>query len=346
MNLLLLLGLLLAQLPCADSATVLFAGDAMQHERQLKAAKTDDGYDYAPCFQGLKPLVEQADYAVVNLETPLGGAPYSGYPKFCAPDTYLDALVGIGFDLFLGANNHALDRSDAGVARTITQFDQRHLPYVGIYRTQAERDSVLPRIVDVNGFKIAFLNYTYGINGFTPKPPTRIDCIDRRLMAADIKAARQAGAELIAVCVHWGLEYKLQPNQSQRELADWLHSQGVEMVIGSHPHVVQPMEMTMSDDVAQNKLTVFSLGNFISGMRTPDTRGGAVVRVTLKRDMSGRPYLAGADHSLVFVDPANFHIHQPESPDITSQGRAKAADWARRAREVFSHNISVPELKP
>lgn len=353
MPLLFSLAALMALMAAPDSATVVFAGDAMQHQRQLDAAKGPGGYDFAPCFEGVRPWIQGADYAVVNLETPLGGAPYSGYPCFCAPDSYLDALAGAGFDLFLAANNHVLDRRDAGLARTIGQLERRGLSYAGIYRSARARDSIMPRVVDVKGFKIAFLNYTYGTNGFAKKTPVEIDYIDRELMGRDIRAARAAGAELIAACVHWGDEYQLEPNARQRELARWLHAQGVEMVVGSHPHVVQPMELAEADSAAgplralfpaPRQLTVYSLGNFISAMRTPDTRGGAVARVTLRRDALGRAYVAQARYGLVFVDPRGYRLYTPEDTRITPQSRTKARDWARRARAVMARNKGVPEM--
>ncbi|MDE6415981.1 MAG: CapA family protein, partial [Duncaniella sp.] len=227
-----------------DTATIVFAGDAMQHKQQLEASARRDGtHDYSGYFSAVKPYISGADYAVVNLETPLGGKPYSGYPMFCAPDEYLDALTDAGFDLILAANNHTLDRRDKGIQRTIDQFEKRNIPYVGIYRDQSARDSILPLIRDINGFRVAFLNYTYGTNGMKRTTPVGLDYIDRSLMAKDIAAARSKGAEIVAVCVHWGDEYHLLPNAAQRDLAEFLKKQGADLIIGGHPHVIQPMEI-------------------------------------------------------------------------------------------------------
>ena len=159
---------LLSMLLPQDSAEIVFAGDAMQHQRQIDAARQKDGsLDYGTYFTALRPYIESADFAVVNLETPLGGAPYSGYPMFCAHDNYVDALTEAGFDLMLSANNHILDRRDRGVRRTIRTFEDKGAPWLGVYRNRAHRDSVLPMIRDINGFKIGFLNYTYGTNGIS-----------------------------------------------------------------------------------------------------------------------------------------------------------------------------------
>ncbi|MDE6369908.1 MAG: CapA family protein, partial [Duncaniella sp.] len=152
---------LLCSLVCStDSAELVFAGDAMQHQRQIDAARQSDGsLDYGAYFTSLTPYISSADYAVVNLEAPLGGAPYSGYPMFCAHDNYVTALTDAGFDLILSANNHILDRRDRGLVRTIDTFERLGVPWLGIYRDADHRRSVLPFIRDINGFRIAFLNY-------------------------------------------------------------------------------------------------------------------------------------------------------------------------------------------
>ncbi|WP_304488168.1 CapA family protein, partial [Duncaniella muris] len=218
---------LLSMLIPQDSAEIVFAGDAMQHQRQIDAARLADGsLDYGTYFTALRPYIESADFAVVNLETPLGGAPYSGYPMFCAHDNYVDALTEAGFDLMLSANNHILDRRDRGVRRTISTFEKKGVPHLGVYRNRAHRDSILPMIHVINGFKVGFLNYTYGTNGINKTSDIEIDYIDRQLIASDVKKAREKGAELIAVCIHWGEEYKLLPNSAQKSLAKYLRDLG------------------------------------------------------------------------------------------------------------------------
>ncbi|MDE5664834.1 MAG: CapA family protein [Duncaniella sp.] len=233
---------LLSMLIPQDSAEIVFAGDAMQHQRQIDAALQPDGsLDYSPYFSSLSPYISSADFAVVNLETPLGGAPYSGYPMFCAHDNYVDALTEAGFNLLLTANNHILDRRDKGVIRTINTLEEKGVPYIGVYRNIAHRDSLLPMIHDINGFKVAFLNYTYGTNGITKRTDIEIDYIDRARIASDISNARNKGAEIIAACIHWGEEYKLLPNASQKSLAKFLADAGVALIIGGHPDGIQPM---------------------------------------------------------------------------------------------------------
>lgn len=329
-------------------AEIVFAGDAMQHQRQLDAARTGrDTYSYRGYYDALKPYIESADYAVVNLETPLGGAPYSGYPMFCTPDSYLTELTDAGFDLMLAANNHCLDRRDKGVVRTISQFEKQGVPFVGVYRNTAHRDSILPLIKDINGFKVAFLNYTYGTNGISKTTPIVIDYIDRAKMASDVKAAREKGAEIVTVCVHWGDEYHLLPNSSQKNLARYLESLGVDLIIGGHPHVIQPMELGVNPSTGKNRFLVYSLGNFVSAMRTTDTRGGALARVKLRRDSMGRAYVDNASYRLVFVEPPaksgdNYRVIPVESDSLDPRWHPQRAAFVRNAENIFnSKNINV-----
>ena len=195
-----------------SEADLVFVGDAMQHQAQLDAARKGKDYDYTGYFDDIKPFVSVADYAVVNLETPVSTPPYSGYPCFNAPPAFLDALADAGFDLFLTANNHTLDRGARGLRKTIEELDVRRLAHTGTFANDSARAESVPMIVNVNDFKIGFLNYTYGTNGISPRDGVVVDYIDRPAIRRDVENSRKAGAELICVCVHWGDEYKLLPN--------------------------------------------------------------------------------------------------------------------------------------
>lgn len=335
--------------PVSQEATLLFAGDAMQHSAQIEAARTGGGWDYTGYFDSIKEYVSAADYAVVNLETPLGGAPYSGYPCFCAPDEFAAALKDAGFDMFLTANNHTLDRRDRGVCRTLQVLDSLRVDHIGTYRDNDGRCCALPCIKDIKGFKVGFVNYTYGTNGFIPGKGAVVDYIDTTLIKRDIAAARAAGAEIMTVALHWGDEYVLKPNATQRALALWIKEQGVELIIGSHPHVIQPMELCVTDssDTTRRCLTVYSLGNFVSNMKTTDTRGGVMTHVTLRRTPSGRAYVHRAAYAPVFVRPAshgyNYRVVNALDTidDAVDEPRRRA--FLSNAIKVFDrHNVSVP----
>ncbi len=326
-----------------------FVGDAMQHAPQITAAQQPDGtHDYRPCFQYIEDDVRQADLAVLNLECPLGGKPYTGYPCFSAPDSYAQQLKDVGFDLFLTANNHCLDRRDKGLLRTIHTLDSLHIPHIGTYRNQQERDRRMPYMVNVKGFRIAFLDYTYGTNGIPIQGSVIVDFIDQQLMERDIVLARERGADAICVNLHWGIEYQLKPVAAQRTLADWLVTQGVDLIIGGHPHVVEPMEVRYSKEHDKQVLLVYSMGNFISNQSDIDTRGGAMVKVSLKKE-NGRAVIDNPRYKLFFVQkPASAgenYILIPEArPELLrADSRAEFARFMQRTHDlVTSHNQGVP----
>ena len=261
----------------------------MMHQGQLDAAyRTGGDYDFSGYFDAVAPWISAADYAVVNLETPVAGPKYSGYPCFNAPDKYVDALIEAGFDMMLTANNHTLDRRDRGLCTTIKTLDAKGVDHIGTYPDAEARAKALPYIKDIKGFKVGFLNYTYGTNGIRISGNVVVDYIDRKTIDADIRATRAAGAEILVVAIHWGDEYRLLPNAFQRDMAQFLKDRGVDLIIGGHPHVIQPMQLEPNDkNNERNTLLVYSLGNFISNMKTTDTRGGAMVHATLKRDAKG-----------------------------------------------------------
>lgn len=333
-----------------DEAELVFVGDAMQHSAQLDAARSGKNtYDYSSYFASLPPCVAMADLAVVNLETPVSRPPYSGYPCFNAPVEFANALKNAGFDLFLTANNHTLDRGANGLRNTIANLDSLGVRHLGTYADDRARETALPLIVEVNNIKIGFLNYTYGTNGINPTQGVVVDYIDRDRIKADVDSARAAGAETIAVCIHWGDEYVLLPNKSQQRTADFLEALGVDMIIGSHPHVIQPMELRPNRYYPEkNVFLVYSLGNFVSNMKTPDTRGGALARVRLKRGDDKKISVSEADYRLLFTVPGNspknnFKVIEAGKVDDPSW-KAKAETFVRRAKAIFDkHNIAVPE---
>jgi poly-gamma-glutamate synthesis protein (capsule biosynthesis protein) len=266
-----------------DSISLYFAGDIMQHKAQLDAALQPDGtYNYSGCFTQVTPEIEAADIAICNFETTLGGAPYSGYPQFSSPNAYAQAVRDAGFDIFLTANNHCMDTRTRGLVRTLDVLDSLGIKHLGTYRNQAERDSLYPYILEHGGMRIALLNYTYDTNGIPVAKPCIVNYIDTTIMKQDLARARQLKADCIIACMHWGTEYMLQPDSQQKKLEDWLYTHGVDHIIGSHPHVVQPVR-TLPDfwGRASRHLTVWSLGNYISNMSAPHTNQGLAVTLHL-----------------------------------------------------------------
>ena len=327
-----------------------FVGDAMQHGPQIRAAqRTDGSYDYSPCFSLIANDIADADFALVNLECPLGGKPYSGYPCFSAPDEFANHLQRVGFDFVATANNHCLDLRAAGLKRTIQYLDRIKMPHAGTYIDAKAREALCPHIVDIDGVKMAVLCYTYGTNGIRAQGKVVVDYINREKMAADIARARDAEADLICVVLHWGTEYPLLPEKSQTDLADFLVNQGVDLIIGSHPHVVQPMEIRVNPETGKRSLIVYSLGNFISNQNGADSRGGALVKVRISYSIFGKTSLKDASYRLFFCQKPkgksdNYIIIPQECEQmVRPDSQAAFKRFMSRATEIFNkHNVNVP----
>lgn len=263
-----------------EKIVFVFAGDIMGHSPQFKAAydPVKNQFDYNPCFQFVKPYIQNADYAFANLEVPLAGQPYSGYPNFSSPDALLDATKNAGFDVILTANNHVADRGKKGLERTIRTIQKSNLLFAGSYTTKLQRDTLYPIILNCKGVKIAVLNCTYGTNMNPVYKPNIVNNLDSTELMNDINKAKQLYADIIIAVVHWGTEYELVSNQVQQNMAKFLVDQGVNAIIGSHPHVVQNAEYLNNISPV-----VYSLGNFISNQRTINTNGGIMIKLEISK---------------------------------------------------------------
>lgn len=329
--------------------TLLFAGDLMQHITQIKAAFDGKRYDYSDCFKYVKDGISRADVAIANLEVTIGGKPYTGYPMFSAPDEFLFAAKDAGFDILLTANNHCLDRRKKGLERTIMMLDSLNIPYAGTYVNEEERRKKYPLLIEKNGIRVSLLNYTYGTNGMEITPPNIVNYIDKEVMAKDIEDAKAQQPDVIIACMHWGDEYKLLPNEEQKELTEWLFAQGVTHIIGGHPHVVQPMELRTDSLSGKQRIILYSLGNFISNMSAVNTDGGLVFGMELTKDSTTR--VSDCGYSLVWTArksatrrnhtliPADF-----PADSLSTEERAKMKVFLNNARTLFDkHNIGIEE---
>ena len=291
-------------LSAQDQISLLFVGDLMQHQAQIDAARQGDGYNYNDCFRHVKKEISEADMAIGNLEVTLGGKPYRGYPAFSAPDEYLHAIKEAGFDVLLTANNHCLDKGKLGLERTILMLDSLKIHHAGTYRNPEERHRNYPLLIEKNGFRIVLLNYTYGTNGLKTDAPNVVNYINREQIKKDILDARRKLPDVIIACMHWGEEYQSLPNREQCELADWLLKQGVTHIIGSHPHVIQPMELRTNGN--QQHAIVYSLGNFISNMSAANTDGGLIFTLQLEKYPLPKPIRPLQNHSNHSPSPESF----------------------------------------
>jgi len=348
----------------AQEIRLLFAGDAMQHQKQIDNAFRNGAYDYSSYFKYVKDEISSADLAVVNLEGPLGGKPYKGYPQFSLPDAFAAALKEAGFAVFLTANNHAVDCYSQGINRTIDVLDSLGVYHTGTFKNDSERKQNYPLIVEKKGIRMAFLNYTYDTNGIDPEAPCIVNGIDTALIKKDITKALRTNPDIVIAVMHWGQEYRLNPSKSQEQLARFLINQGVDLIIGSHPHVVEPSQMVTDPILKSTCLVVYSLGNFVSGMSAPNTDGGQMISVTLEK-AAGRTRIKACGDLLVYVqqkkvnDKIDFTLipvskacrpaHDAESPGIDriqldSLTYEKMMHFANNARGLFrQYNIGVEE---
>ncbi len=253
-----------------DRMTIVFSGDYMQHMPQVTAAKCDSGYNYDSQLARISPLWRDANFSIINLETTLSNsAPYSGYPMFRSPSQCVFALRRAGVTHAAMANNHVVDRSKEGVRRTTVALDSAGIKYFGAgfaenYYTFLERGAL----------KVAVINGTYGTNGINvPKGVYINSSLDTAMFSKQIDEVRELGATHIITFVHWGNEYQLNPSKEQKKLAMWFREKGVNLVVGSHPHVVQPID--------RDNNIVYSLGNFISNQTKTHTDTGCSVRITI-----------------------------------------------------------------
>ena len=266
---------------------MIFAGDIMGHQRQIDAAYCEETktYDYVNCFKYVKPVLTEYDLSFGNLEVTLPGKPpYEGYPQFKSPDALAYALKDAGFNVMVTANNHSNDGYGSALIHTIDTLRGLGFYQTGTFKNMEERDSLYPLIFEKNSFRIALLNYTYGTNGIPDEAPTFVNLIDRDLMIADIQKAKEFDPDIIIAIMHWGDEYKLIENSYQRNNAQILAEHGVDLIIGAHPHVIQPVKYTHANE-ADSVLTVFSLGNYISNQFRPNTDGGMMFEVSYRKNI-------------------------------------------------------------
>lgn len=288
---------------------LLFAGDVMQHLPQVLSARRDSTFDYGPVFEGVAPRFRAADVVVVNLETTLTHSRhYTGYPRFRSPLALGEALRDAGVDVAVMANNHCCDGDAEGVRTTVGELDRLGILRTGVFVDSLDYKARNPLFFTHCGVRFALVNYTYGTNGIPVPKGMVVNGIDTVQMAADVALARAARVDCIVAFMHWGEEYQRRANAEQRCLAAFLRKQGVDVVIGSHPHVVQPVYADSS------QVVVYSLGNFVSNQRKQYTDGGIMAAVDAVKHPDGR-MTYGLETIPVWVALPGYRILPPEVAD-------------------------------
>lgn len=265
-------------------------GDVLCHNTNFWDAydASTDSYDFSYVFEDIEKYFSSADIVVGTIETSFAGkeAGYSNYPTFNSPEELATDLKELGYDVMAMATNHCLDKGYKGLVSTIEELDKAGIKHIGTYKSEEDSKEIL--IQDVKGIKMAFLNYTYGTNGI-PIPAGKeysVNLIDKDKIKADIEKAKKLNADVICVNMHWGEEYRQTATQEQEELADFLFQNGVDLILGSHTHVLEPMEkrtVTLADGTKKDGFVIYSLGNFMSGQNANYTRQSVILDIQLTK---------------------------------------------------------------
>lgn len=332
-----------------ERITIVSTGDVLLHERLWVTARRDGHggrWDFAPLMAPIRPLVASADVAICHLETPLAdpAGPYLGFPRFSGPPQIAAALKRTGYDACSTASNHSLDHGEAGVRRTLAMLDKVGLRHAGTARTAAE--AAATTMLEVRGVKIALLSYSYGFNGI--RHPGGKTWLANQLDAARIRAravqARKAGANIVVLACHWGDEYRHTPNAQQLELGPaLLRHPDIDLVVGHHAHVVQPMEKVGEEWIG------YGAGNLIAAHRTPvDANSeGLLSRFTFERRADGRWTAVKAEYApLLITDELPVRVldvrRELAKPDLRPALRARLEQALRRTDEVVTSRGARP----
>jgi len=341
----------------SQELSLLFIGDIMGHGPQISSAKNADGkgYDYDRCFKYITEEISAPDYSIGNLEVTLAGPPFKGYPQFSSPDELAVACKNSGMDVLVTSNNHSCDRGGQGITRTVEVLDSLNIIHTGTFLDSADRNKRYPLIIENDCMRIAILNYTYGTNGLPYPAPTIVNMIDKDLMKKDLEEAKSKNVDKIIVVTHWGSEYKLQPVQYQVDHGQFLFDNGADIVIGSHPHVLEKMVWEKTTDTTGEELIVYSLGNFVSNQRKRYTDGGAMFKMTLSKEGSTTSikdagYMLTWVHTPIedgkkryYILPAAKYENEPDFFKSTEDFN-KMKSFIKDSRELFNaENKNVPE---
>ena len=341
--------------PRLRTATLAFTGDTLAHRGVVRQARNyaaeargEAEYDFSPMFALVEPYLAAADLAICHLETPLSptNERLSGYPTFNVPRELADGLAAAGYDGCTVASNHSLDRGSRGVADTLDVLDDAGLAHSGTART-AEEAARTP-LYDAGGIAVANLSYTYGLNGFAvpADAPWMVDLIDVDQIVADAETARADGAEYVVVSIHWGTEYRVEPNDQQVEVAAAVAASGaVDLIVGHHAHVVQPVEVIGDTPV------IFGLGNFLSNQSAnccvAASQDGVIAQVHIQetrasRQSEGPPeFVTWLTHVPTWVDRSDFTI----VPVAERLGDDLGADERRRLERSLDRTESAIEAR-
>ena len=286
--------------------TLTALGDVLCHNTQYWDAldKSTNTYDFSYVFENVKEYTNKADVTIANLETSFADAPYSNYPTFNSPASLATALKDIGIDIITTAGNHCLDKGFKGLSETIDVLDKYEIEHLGTYKTAEDQEKLF--VKDLNGAKVAFIDYTYGTNGI-PVPTGKEFCvniIDKEKIKNEIEKAKDQKVDVIIACMHWGQEYHTTQTKEQEDLADFLFQNGVDIIIGNHPHVIEPFEtkeVTMPDGTKKQCFVAYALGNFTADQNYANTRDSIIINLKITKKADGTVSIDSSDYIPLYI---------------------------------------------
>ena len=326
--------------------TLTALGDTLCHNTQYWDAYNSETkeYDFSYVYEDIKYYTKVADITVGSLETTFAGEDkgYSNYPTFNSPDSLATALKKIGFDVISLAGNHALDYGYSGICRTIDVLDNADISHLGTYKTAEDQEKLL--IKNVKGVKIAFINYAYGTNGISVPSGKEfcVNLINKNLIKKQIDQAKSEGTDMIVACMHWGTEYKTSANSEQKSLADYLFKNGVDIILGNHPHVLEPMEkktITLDDGTTKDVFVVYALGNFTADQRDEITRDSAILNLNITKNIDGKISINKVDYVPIYMyKNSNAKSHKFKILDIEkSIAKYESGDTSSISPTVYTN---------
>ncbi len=290
------------------SISLIFMGDIMQHDLQIQSAysKKLGKYDFSSQFKYVKPIFDTTDIVIGNLEVTFGGKPYKGYPKFSSPNALAYEIKKSGIDYLATATNHIYDKGKKGFEKTLKLLDTVGISRTGAFLDAKDKKKNHPMVINKNGFKLALFNYTYGLNdGIIFQKPSIINTIDEDEIKKDLESIKDLNFDGVIVFFHWGIEYKHKPNEDQKSLVKFCFENGADIVIGSHPHVINGLEQYEFTNTKKEKkdvLVAYSLGNFVSNYGTwRYCDGGTMVKFNLSKDKNNKLKIYNSEYILVWV---------------------------------------------
>lgn len=332
----------------SETLTLTFVGDIMCYGAQLEEAydETTDTYDFSRAFEDVKPYLEKADLTVGNLETVVGGKEigYKGYPLFNTPASFAEALKEVGFDVFTTANNHTFDQGAIGVQNTLDALDEIGIDAVGSYRTEEDKNKIL--IKKVNGWKIAFVSFTYGQNNENSEARQYFNYLTEEEIKSQMELAREQDPDFIVAMPHWGEEFSTTVNDRQRYFADLLIEEGADLIIGSHPHVLQTMKKKdVKDKEGKTKhvFIAYSMGNFFTNQSEEYSLDQAILTLTVKKGKNGIIISEVDDRAVYMAKPGQFDtIDHYQVLDISSY-KTKFEGGQEGTEETLYHTLLESE---